>query len=375
MKRQFFFGLIITTLLFISLSKSISGQEWTEPVNISNIGSLVSVDLNFVVDHKNVIHVVWDQRITDTYWVIMYSKSEDDGNTWSEPADLLGNKDYWMAQPQLASDSKNNLYVTYTHDYLGWTTEERLIKMLTYNGHQWSEPVVVSEAMPGSNYSSIIIDQNDNPFVFWLIGTQMGDIDLYYRYYKEGIWSDIFCPFCDSAFAYLPTSHSIDRNFMHWAGVYQTHMIEKPAYFKFTSEMNHWDNPEKISNDTILLYIDLSISDYEIPECAYRKKSETSLQTSDSTKYTKKNDSSWLNPELVSGANGIQQYQQIEIDQNNNAHIVERQNTNRGRGWFTIKNKVKFGLGNTSTLVIILFYQDYYSKETSSIACMERPGW
>ncbi len=297
-------------------------QQWTEPLNISNLGGY-SMDPDMVIDHNGVIHVVWTYQNSAFHWLIMYTCSEDDGQTWTEPLDLLQNTDLWMLQPHIACDSKNNLYVTYTHDGNSWTPEGRLIKMITWDGYQWSEPITVSEGMPGSNYSSVIIDQKDKPYVFWLIGAQMGNIDMYYRYYEEEIWSDFYCPYCDSSVAYLPTMNSLKENVMHWAGVYQISMVEKPVYFKFDSDLNTWEYPEMINNDTIVVDIDISLNHSHVPETVYRKREINPMYGSDVTMHTKKEGNNWSIPDLVSGTDKRQVGQQIAIDQNNDVHVVE----------------------------------------------------
>ncbi len=322
MKHIFFITLILIPLFILSSSKQLFGQEWTKPINISNLGGY-SMNIDMDIDHANKIHVVWDNMITSSHWLIMYSCSEDDGNTWSEPIDLLQNTDLWMLQPHIACDSKNKLYVTYTHDGHGWTPEGRLIKMLTCEGQTWSKPFTVSKEMPSSNYSSIAINQNDKPYVFWLIGSQMGQIDMYYRYLIENVWSDIYCPYCDSSVAYLPAMHSIEDYVMHWSGVYQKPSVEKPAYFIFDAVLNDWGKPEMISKDTIVVDIDIAINQNSYPETAYRKKETNPIYGSDATKHTKKDGFYWSSPDLVSGTDKQQIGQQIAIDQNNNVHVVE----------------------------------------------------
>jgi hypothetical protein len=59
-------------------------QQWTEPINISNLGGY-SKDPDMVIDHTGVIHVVWSYHVEASHWLIMYTCSEDDGLTWSEP--------------------------------------------------------------------------------------------------------------------------------------------------------------------------------------------------------------------------------------------------------------------------------------------------
>ncbi len=325
MKRQFFFGLIITTLLFISLSKSISGQEWTEPVNINNLGGYL-LNPDMAIDHSGVIHLVWSQKVSSNHWLILYAKSADDGLTWSEPLDLLCNTELVMEQPRIACNSKNKLYVTYTHDGNGITPGGRLIKMLTWDGSQWSEPITVSVGMTGSHYGSIAINQKDKLYIFWLIGSQMGSIDMYYSYNDNNGWGNIFCPYCDSTFGHLPARYSIEDSIMHWSGVYQEFGIEKPEYFLFKTDVNCWEFPEVISNDTIIVDIDIALNNQSIPETAYRKISSIPPGFGfEGTMHTKKDGSNWLPPEIVSGTDKRQEGQQIAIDQNNNINVLETQ--------------------------------------------------
>ena len=181
---------IILYSIFLSFSLP-AQQQWTEPLNITNLGGY-SKDPDMVIDHNNIIHVVWTYKITSTHWLIYYTYSEDDGMTWAEPFDLLQNTDLWMSQPHIACDSKNNLYVTYTYNTMDYNN--MLIKMLTYDGQQWSEPIIISEGMPGSHYNKVVVDSEDNLYVFW----GYYSLAMYYRYQNNSNWSEIYCPYCDS---------------------------------------------------------------------------------------------------------------------------------------------------------------------------------
>ena len=284
-----------------------------------------------IIDHSGLIHVVWVYKEIPNYGLILYSFSTDNGYTWSEPLDLLQNNEFLMEQPHITCDYKNNLYLTYTHDNNGISPEGRVIKMLIHNGNQWSKPIIISEGLPGSNYSKIIIDQKGNPYIFWLLGTIMGQIDMYYRYYKENNWSSILCPFCDSTFGYLPLSPTIHNDMAHWAGVHQQIGLETPMYFKYITKLNNWTPPEAISIDSMLVDIDLDINMQDMPEAVYRKISASPPGIGfEGTMHTRKDNMSWLPPEMVSESNGSQEYQQLKIDQNNETHIVEVKQTDGG---------------------------------------------
>jgi hypothetical protein len=306
-------------IFFVFLIEISYGQQWTEPVNISNLGGY-SMDPDMVIDHKGVIHVVWSYQNSAYHWLILYTCSKDDGLTWSEPLDLLQNTDYWMLQPHIACDSKNNLYVAYTHDGSSWTPEGRLIKMLSYNGNQWSEPIIVSKELPGSHYNSVIIDYNDRVYFSWDHGPSGKN---YFRYFESSNWSEIFCPYPNSAH-YALTEADVDRkNNLHWIGSFGHYDIVL-QYFLYDYPSNTWHPPEQPVTDSIQVGLDITLNNNEIPETVYRKVSNLPPGVGfEGTMHTKKEGNSWLAPDLVSGIEKRQVSQQIAIDQNNDVHVVE----------------------------------------------------
>ncbi len=337
-----FLSFIFCLLLALASPSLSAQQQWTEPLNISNLGGY-SKDPDMVIDHNGVIHVVWSYCITQTHWLIMYNHSEDDGLTWTEPLDLLQNTDLWMSQPHIACDSKNNLYVTYTYNTMDYNN--MLIKMLTYDGHQWGEPIIISEGMPGSHYNKVVVDNIDKLYVFWAYCSQF----MYYRYFENSAWSDFYCPYYDSTdiFAFAD-AHAINDNIMLWVGASMSanYYGERPQYYEYRISANQWENPEMISNDTIVVDIDLALNNAENPESAYRKKSTISVGvTTDSTMHVKKEGNFWGTPDLVAGTAGTQKYQQIAIDQNNAVHVVEQNKTTEGYGLLHYKKKGEMWLG------------------------------
>jgi hypothetical protein len=292
-------------------------QVWSEPINITNLGGY-SMDPDMVIDHNGIIHVVWSYRINDWYWKIMYTFSEDDGNTWTAPLDLLQNTDLWMSQPHIACDSKNNLYVTY--DYATGTAN-KMVYLIVYDGHQWSNPILVSEGMPGAHYNYVIIDHNDRVYVFWDYSSTS---DNYYKYFENNNWSPPYCPYPgNEEFYALMEAEVSESNSLHWigasAGIW--YFMERLQYFYYDYTSNAWQEPQMPIQDTITVGIDIALNRSELPECAFR----TYPSPDDKTKHTQKERNYWSDPELVAEVDGNQWYQQIEVDQNNDVHIVERQ--------------------------------------------------
>ena len=326
-KPGFSFLLFLQLFIISFTSSSLFSQEWMAPVNVSNMPNHLNQAADLVIDHSGVLHVVWTMRMSSSWWKIMYSNSDDDGLTWSEPLDLLQNIDLWMASPKIACDSKDYLYVTYTYNKMN--IPEMMVKMVVFDGHEWSDPILVSEGMPGSDYNKVVVDNNDRVFVFWYLYSYY----TYYRILDGNLWSEFYCPFCDSTDIYLVSEHTkgiSNDNFIKWSGVSASvnYFGERAQYYELNISSNVWEYPELISNDTMNVHIDISRNSNNIPVCVYRKISEINYTASDSTKYVQKEGNYWGNPELVAGTKRTQVNQKIAIDQNNDKHIVEAEFNN-----------------------------------------------
>jgi hypothetical protein len=314
-KLRFYILVILKLLIFTFTQPSLFAQEWSEPVNISNMPDHLNQDADMIFDNNGIIHVVWSMKMNSFFWKIMYSSSEDDGETWKKSLDLLQNTDLWMSRPHIACDSKNHLYVTY--DYATGTAN-KMVYLITYDGHQWSEPIFVSEGMPGSDHNNVVVDNDERVFVFW-------NLYSYFRYYRilEGnIWSDFYCPYCDSTDMFeFADGHFLSENLLHWIGASMSYNYygDRLQYYLFDINTNYWSGPQMPVQDTITVGIDITLNNNDLPECVYR----TYPSPDDKTKYILKEGNNWSNPELVSGTKRTQINQNIAIDQNNDKHIVE----------------------------------------------------
>jgi len=366
MKKQGFPFLLILQLLILTCTSSLLfSQEWMEPVNVSNMPDHLNLDADMIIDNNGVIHVVWSMRMTNSlwWWNIMYTCSKDDGSTWAEPLDLLQNTDLWMSQPHINCDSKNHLYVTY--DY-ATGTPYKMVYLIVYDGHRWSNPILVSEGMPGSDYNKVVVDNNDRVLVFW----NLYSFYTYYRIFDGNLWSEFYCPFCDSTDKYLVSEHTkgiSNDNFIKWSGASASvnYYGERAQYYELNIFSNTWEYPELISNDTMNVHIDISRNSNNIPVCVYRKISEINYTASDSTKYVQKEGNYWGSPELVSGTERMQINQKIAIDQNDDKHIVEaefKSNSTHLMHYHTSKNLWFGSIIDSSTNFCnptkLLFHQD-----------------
>jgi len=277
-----------------------------------------------------------------------------------------------MSQPHIDCDSKNHLYVTY--DY-ATGTQDKMVYLIVYDGHQWSDPILVSEGMPGSDYNKVVLDNDDRVFVFWAYGSQF----MYYRYLENVAWSDFYCPYCDSVdiFAFAD-GHSLSGNLLHWIGASASfnYYGERLQYYLFDIGTNSWSTPQMPVPDTIQVGVDITLNNDGVPVCVYRNKPSGD----DRTKFIQKDGNHWSNPDLVASVDGNQRYQQIAIDQNNDVHIVESLTGDHGTTLFHYKklNNSWFGqtidsAGNMCHFTKLLFYFNrlyvaYHKSETPTSA-------
>ncbi len=172
-------------LVFLLAIGTVHSQEWSEPQVISTGGFNVSPD--FVIDKSHIIHCVWSKELSLHFRKIFYSHSTDNGNTWSVPMDISLNKSLWMDLPHIVSNSVNHLHVVYDYNVLDYSKTK--ICYIFFNGSNWSEPLFLSDTMPGAMHNRIAIDHNNRVYCFWYYRS------IIYRTLDNGSWSGDFQPY------------------------------------------------------------------------------------------------------------------------------------------------------------------------------------
>ncbi len=110
--KQYIFTVL---LLLLCNGSNLFAQNWTPPIQISPFQG-INNHSDFCIDHSGNIHCVWSYKMGENYKRIYYSKSTDDGLTWSFPENVSANDTLWMDNPHIVADSENNLHVTYDHN-------------------------------------------------------------------------------------------------------------------------------------------------------------------------------------------------------------------------------------------------------------------
>ncbi|MCD4697760.1 MAG: T9SS type A sorting domain-containing protein [Bacteroidales bacterium] len=314
------------TLILIFLPITILAQTWTNPINISpNLPGLDNQP-DLCIDKNGNLHCVFTHKLESNWRKIYYSKSTDDGATWTTPEDISLNPDISLMNPHIVADTNNTLYVTY--DYNTGNPAMTLIYLKTFDGNQWSEPFVVSEGMYNSDNNRIYIDNNNRIYVFWLYINQL----MYYRHFENNIWSDTICPY-PGDHDWMLFSASIDKdNDIHCVGYFSDPgppvFPQSIVYFKYEFLNNYWTDNTVISVNASGGGLEIDIDGQNNPHIAYRQKNIGSVPSNDSTMYTFFDGNNWSEPELV--VNDPYE-QKIAIDHFNRVHILDREKLETGK--------------------------------------------
>lgn len=161
------------------------------------------------VDHKNRVHVVWQDCETQTFWQIYYNRSTDGGVTWQgQGYPSAGGSDN---SPAVAVDSLDHVHVVWVRDGSIWYNRS------TDAGVSWDGEEVL---YPGSEYRSLSIatDPQGRVHLVWQVGTDKTQA-FYARSTDEGeTWQQD--PFVLVTGAARPWNPSVAAD--AWGGVHVT---------------------------------------------------------------------------------------------------------------------------------------------------------
>jgi len=292
------------------------------------------------IDKNGTLHCVFTHKLDNNWRKIYYSKSLDDGATWTTPEDISLNPDTSLMNPHIVADTNNMLYVAY--DYNTGNPAMTMIHLRTYDGNQWSQPFVISEGLYDSDHNLLVIDNSNRLYVFWIQSTQLP----YYRYFENGNWSDFISPYPGS-YHWSITDISVDiNNNLHCIGFYreegQTPDEDRVIYFKYEFD-NLWTEKNFLTTPTLWLYgNEIDVDSQNLPHVAYRRKQPNTGPDNDSTMYQNYDGQWWNMPELVVNDPS---HQRIVIDPYNRVHIFDKEKLEIGNKIVHYKNLNNFWEG------------------------------
>jgi len=303
-------------------------QNWTEPVNVSNMFGFNQVS-DFCIDNNSVIHCVWSHVYETNYSKIYYSKSFDDGLTWTLAEDISLNEEKRLSQPHIVCDSENNIHLTY--DFNVGNPYQTLVYYKMYNGTTWSEPFTVSENMPESHHNILIIDNNDRIYCKWH-RSLYNNGTAFYRYFENGEWSEIFIPYDNNDFLAFISCVVDTNNNLHWIGGHhyegQTAYDTKPVYVNYDYGNDEWSDFVKFGEHHSWYGKDIDLDNSEMPHLVWHEFTNDSIPPNDGTFYAYNTGTTWTVPELIVED---PKNQQIIIDNYNNPNIFDTEKYENGR--------------------------------------------
>jgi len=310
--------------MILSFSANLQSQNWTEPVNVSNLTGQDRMP-DFTIDTYNVIHCVWVHDYELNFSKIFYSKSSDEGATWSTPQNISQNNEKRVDNPRIVADSNNRLLVTY--DYNVGDPANTKILMKINDGFSWSLADTITPDMPGSRQSKLVLDNNNRLYCFWYHDLNNGT--TFYKYFENDIWNETMTVLSGNNYFVLVKGVCDPTNKIHCIAKYhaegENHNKDRLIYL--TMNNNFWYPFEEISAPTESPGQDIDIDSDNNPHVAYRQKSPVSPPFEDSTVYIHFDGNSWTEPELV-----VEDpyHQKIAIDENNKLNIFDIEKTENG---------------------------------------------
>lgn len=288
-------------------------QVWKEPVNIYSSCSYNSCP-SMCIDNNNIFHCTWSHRVATNHYKIYYSKSTDNGETWSDPEDVCQNEQFWLTEPHIVSDNQNKLYLTYDHN--AGNPAQMLVLIKIYDGISWSEPDTVSVNMPGSYHNRIVMDQNNRLYCFWFHG-----LSICYRYLESDVWSDIEIPYTSSNELFFLQRSIVDSyENLHCSGQYiNFENSNETRIIHFSYEFGNWSDFTQLSND-ISGISDIALGFTNLPQIVWKQNTSNTYPPNDGTMYSAFDSVNWSSPDLIVEDPN---YQTIAIDNQDRVHIVD----------------------------------------------------
>ena len=297
---------------------NVFAQNWTEPVQI-NVLQGVNNNADFCIDNSGNIHCVWSYKVESNYKHIYYSKSTDDGLTWTTPENVSQNTSLWMENPHIVSDSENNLHLTY--DFNTGDPYHTLIMHRKFSDNTWSEMDTVSVSWPGARHNRLVIDHNNKLYCFWFHDYQGGM--EFFRIMENNQWGNIMAVNDKSYFLSATVVDSINRihcsGYLYFGG--QPPYDQKIVYSYY--ENGIWSNLTEISRDyEPWAGNDIALDNDMNPHIVWRQAVNDSIPPNDGTLYSAFDGNNWTIPTIIVEDPSDQA---IAIDKNNKVHIVDNE--------------------------------------------------
>ena len=223
-------------------SLDLNNQSWSSSRMISQT-SLTNTAADYVqmgVSENGTMHVVWTEFYYPESWPprgIFYSRSIDEGNTWSVPKVMAGDG---YDQINIAVVDDNNIYVAWNGmaavggRYFRWSSD---------GGETWSETIELIPAGVGGTegYPQLVVDQSGT---IHMLTTYAGGC-LWYTQLENQTWLPPICISGERTLIEEPSMTVSEGNKLH--AVFWDN--RKSLWYTTKITNASWIAPEKIQND------------------------------------------------------------------------------------------------------------------------------
>ena len=338
MKMIIFFFKCFFSLTFLMLYHiKVSAQHWSEPVILSKGG--FNTGNSFAIDKDGIIHCVWSHMIQDKLYQIYYTKSADNGATWTYPAHISSNNQYWLGNPHIVADTDKNLFVSY--DYNLENEAQTKIYYRKFSNSSWSPQYLLSEGMPGADFNVLAIDHDNRLYCFWYYGRENGH--FFYRYLvNDTTWSRIVDPFSWSNDTYSIKKIIVDKeNRLHCMGFYHSEL--ESVYRYHAMYLNYsdgaWSPVFELSDNTTWWGLGIDLKSNGLPVFTWGQLTSDTVPWVVGTYFAEYENGSTTESELIT-ENATNQ--SIVVDINDHPHIVDVENFDNG---FQLVHYYDYGSG------------------------------
>ncbi len=145
-----------------------NGRTWSEPANISRTkGNSITPAL--ATGSNSEIHVAWQETIEGSRNAdIYYSYSTDGGKTWGKDQSFqienVSDSQSFSASPQIIIDSKGSVHLVWLG---GVSNQTNLSIYYAKRSNIWTKPVKINKSLSLVNFPRITVGQKDTIYIVW----------------------------------------------------------------------------------------------------------------------------------------------------------------------------------------------------------------
>ena len=211
---------------------------------------------SLAIDEKDTIHIVWygaDSSESDGDRQIKYAHSKDQGKTWSDElniSNILGykNQDLWQEHPSLFVGKNNQLYVVWEGKDQSTNNQQIKFSKSSDDGQTWSKWIDIKK-QPASQSRPTIIQSDGKLYVFMYSKLNLPEMQIWYTVSNDngktwGAWKNISNSRNDARHLHAAVD---TKNMIHlvWR---EFNPEKKRTEVKYSSfDGNNWTRPNSVS--------------------------------------------------------------------------------------------------------------------------------